>query len=212
MAGFSRSAHRPGQHTHPQRLPASYNPFSSSEGLAQLRSPHPTEVLLETFLGLAVVDEQDSLPWSWGDPKRPEEAPTPQQSHNDNSKNSPSTKTPSFCPEATTFNAYTAVIPCCLTPRSKGLPQAPSWPGAATSPGGLATTKPSSVGSGGSAPITALRFVVSSHVVAPKSKAGRTAHSAGKKHKKKPGRCWCGQVGWSCVGPVGPLLKPCLIL
>lgn len=93
------------------------------------------------------------------------------------------------CPEAMTFNACAAVIPCCLVPCSKGLPQAPSQPGAATSPGGLATTQPSSVDSGGSPPITALRFVVSSHVVAPKSKAGRTAHTAGKKHKKKPGRC-----------------------
>lgn len=148
MTGFSLSAHRPGQHAHPQHLPASYNPFSSSEGLAQLRSPHPTEVLLETFLGLADVDGQDSLPWSWGDPKRAEEAPTPQQPHSDNSTKSSSTKTPNLCPEAMAFNAYAAVIPCCLVPCSKGLPQAPSRPGAATSPGGLATTQPSSVDSG----------------------------------------------------------------
>lgn len=38
-------------------------------------------------------------------------------------------------------------------------------------------------------------YILLSRVAAPKSKAGRTAHSAGKRHRKKPGTCWQGRVG-----------------
>lgn len=50
---------------------------------------------------------------------------------------------------------------------------------------------------------SALRYILSSRVAAPKSKAGRTAHSAGKRHGKKSGRCWDGQAGWSSLGSAG---------
>lgn len=55
-------------------------------------------------------------------------------------------------------------------------------------------------------PSTALSPVLSSGTAAPKSKPGRTAHSAGKKHGKKTGTC-CGDAASTCSAR--PCSNPC---